>query len=105
MNKTNNLRPYKWELLLYNYNHLGNMNENNGSKPQQWELLSYIYFRKYERGTWLETSHGGSIVTINAFYSPNSNTMIVPIGKVPIYSHFDIPLFLSTFWLWFYKAV
>ena len=32
-------------------------------------------------------SHGGNIVTVNAFYSPNSNTMIVPIGMLqdPLY--------------------
>ena len=32
-------------------------------------------------------AHGGSIVTVNAFYSPNSNTMIVPIGMLqdPLY--------------------
>ena len=29
-------------------------------------------------------SHGGSIVTVNAFYSPNSNTMIVPIGMLQV---------------------
>ena len=43
--------------------------------------------RKYERGSWAEMSHGGNIVTVNAFYSPNSNTMIVPIGMLqdPLY--------------------
>ena len=43
--------------------------------------------RTYERGSWVETSHGGSIVMVNAFYSPNSNTMIVPIGMLqdPLY--------------------
>jgi len=46
-----------------------------------------LYINKYERGSWSETSHGGSIVTVNAFYSPNTNTMIVPIGMLqdPLY--------------------
>ena len=44
-------------------------------------------FRPYERGSWAEISHGGNIVSVNAFYSPNSNTMIVPIGMLqdPLY--------------------
>jgi len=46
-----------------------------------------LYTKPYERGSWAEMSHGGNIVTVNAFYSPNSNTMIVPIGMLqdPIY--------------------
>ena len=44
-------------------------------------------FRPYERGSWAEISHSGNIVSVNAFYSPNSNTMIVPIGMLqdPLY--------------------
>jgi len=46
-----------------------------------------VFTRPYQRGSWAEMSHGGSIVTVNAFYSPNSNTMIVPIGMLqdPLY--------------------
>jgi len=46
-----------------------------------------VFTRPYKRGSWAEMSHGGSIVTVNAFYSPNSNTMIVPIGMLqdPLY--------------------
>eukprot|EP00092_Neocalanus_flemingeri_P023165 GFUD01025119.1.p1 GENE.GFUD01025119.1~~GFUD01025119.1.p1 ORF type:complete len:953 (-),score=164.55 GFUD01025119.1:486-3344(-) len=46
-----------------------------------------LYTQPYERGSWAEMSHGGNIVTVNAFYSPNSNTMIVPIGMLqdPLY--------------------
>ena len=40
--------------------------------------------RPYQRGSWAEMSHGGSIVTVNAFYSPNSNTMIGPIGMLQV---------------------
>ena len=47
-----------------------------------WEPLQYC--RPYKRGSWVEMSHGGSIVTVNAFYSPNSNTMIVPIGMLQV---------------------
>jgi len=46
-----------------------------------------LFTRPYQRGSWAEMAHGGSIVTVNAFYSPNSNTMIVPIGMLqdPLY--------------------
>ena len=60
-----------------------------------WELYLVLYlliltifiFRPYERGSWAEISHSGNIVSVNAFYSPNSNTMIVPIGMLqdPLY--------------------
>lgn len=45
------------------------------------------FIKQYQRGTWAEMSHGGSIVTVNAFYSPSTNTMIVPIGMLqdPLY--------------------
>ena len=45
-------------------------------------------------------SHGGNIVTVNAFYSPNSNTMIVPIGMLqdPIYWSQPKSLTFGAFW-------
>ena len=53
-----------------------------------WEnIFIFSFFRPYERGSWAEISHSGNIVSVNAFYSPNSNTMIVPIGMLqdPLY--------------------
>ena len=48
-------------------------------------------------------SHGGSIVTVNAFYSPNTNTMIVPIGMLQVMTlisfHFpSIPIKDPLYW-------